>query len=98
LKGVERADQGRRPLNLLVTDFFAGGGLRGYARVDEAQFAAGGKSSEFGTLVGEGALAITIEQKGGAQALSRLRCRFRPRACRIGLRPISRKANSSPPC
>jgi molecular chaperone Hsp33 len=59
--------KGGGPLNLLVTDFFAGGGLRGYARVDEAQFAAKGKSSEFGTLVGEGALAITIEPKGGAQ-------------------------------
>jgi molecular chaperone Hsp33 len=59
--------KGGGALNMLVTDFFAGGGLRGYARVDEAQFAASGKSHAFGTLVGEGALAITIEPKGGAQ-------------------------------
>src|SRR5882672_4054511 len=59
--------KGGGPLNLLVTDFFAGGGLRGYARVNDAQFAASGRSNAFGTLVGEGALAITIEPKGGAQ-------------------------------
>jgi len=59
--------KGDGPLNLLVTDFYAGGGLRGYARVDEARFAATGKSNAFATLVGDGALAITIEQKGGAQ-------------------------------
>jgi len=59
--------KGDGPLNLLVTDFYAGGGLRGYARVDEARFARTSKSNAFGTLVGEGALAITIEQKGGTQ-------------------------------
>jgi molecular chaperone Hsp33 len=59
--------KGGGPLNLLVTDFFAGGGLRGYARVDETQFAASGRSGDFATLVGQGALAITIEPKKGAQ-------------------------------
>src|SRR3954469_23758833 len=59
--------KGDGPLNLLVTDYFAGGGLRGYARVDEQKFTASGRSNAFGTLVGGGALAITIEQKGGAQ-------------------------------
>jgi molecular chaperone Hsp33 len=58
--------KGGGPLNLLVTDFFAGGGLRGYARVDETQFAASGRSGDFATLVGQGALAITIEPKKGA--------------------------------
>src|SRR6202051_4386248 len=55
--------KGDGPLNLLVTDYFAGGGLRGYARVDERLFADAGRPSDFGTLVGEGALAITIEPK-----------------------------------
>ncbi len=60
--------KGDGPLNLLVTDYFAGGGLRGYARVDERQFAEAGKPGDFGALVGEGALAITIEPKQGAQS------------------------------
>ena len=59
--------KGGGALNLLVTDYFAGGGLRGYARVDETLFANSGRSGDFGTLVGEGALAITIEPKKGAQ-------------------------------
>ena len=59
--------KGDGPLNLLVTDYFAGGGLRGYARLDERLFAEAGRPSDFGTLVGEGALAITIEPKRGAQ-------------------------------
>jgi len=59
--------RGDGPLNMLVTDYYAGGGLRGYARVDEAKFAATGSNAAFASLVGNGALAITIEQKGGAQ-------------------------------
>jgi molecular chaperone Hsp33 len=56
------------PLSLVVTDYFAGGGLRGYARLDEARFAAGGSKSDFAALSGSGALAITIEPKPGAQS------------------------------
>src|SRR5437764_3761882 len=40
--------KGDGPLNLLVTDYFAGGGLRGYARIDERQFADAGRPSDFG--------------------------------------------------
>ena len=60
--------KGDGPLNLLVTDYFAGGGLRGYARVREKPFAEAGNPGNFGKLVGDGALAITIEPKKGAQA------------------------------
>src|SRR5258708_33130425 len=60
--------KGDGPLNLLVTDYFAGGGLRGYARVDEKRFAEAGRPTQFGALAGKGALAITIEPKKGAQA------------------------------
>src|SRR5437763_1496806 len=59
--------KGDGPLNLLVTDYFAGGGLRGYARVREQPFAEAGKPADFGRLAGAGALAITIEPKRGAQ-------------------------------
>jgi molecular chaperone Hsp33 len=59
--------KGGGPLNLLVTDYFAGGGLRGYARIDDKLFAESGRSGDFATLVGKGALAITIEPKKGAQ-------------------------------
>jgi molecular chaperone Hsp33 len=59
--------KGDGPLNLLVTDYFAGGGLRGYARVRDEPFAEAGKPADFGRLAGEGALAITIEPKKGAQ-------------------------------
>ena len=60
--------KGDGPLSLLVTDYFAGGGLRGYARVDEKNFADTGRPNHFGTMAGKGALAITIEPKKGAQA------------------------------
>ena len=60
--------KGDGPLNLLATDYFAGGGLRGYARVDEKRFAEAGRPNQFGALTGKGALAITIEPKKGAQA------------------------------
>ena len=59
--------KGDGPMNMLVTDYFAGGGLRGYARVREQNFADAGRPSDFGKLAGEGALAITIEPKKGAQ-------------------------------
>jgi molecular chaperone Hsp33 len=59
--------KGNGPMNMLVTDYFAGGGLRGYARVREQKFADAGRPSDFGKLAGEGALAITIEPKKGAQ-------------------------------
>ena len=52
------------PMDLLATDFFAGGGLRGYARLRE-----GVKPlpQVFAELAGEGSLAITIEHKPGGQ-------------------------------
>lgn len=63
--------KGNGPLDLLVTDYFAGaapgGGLRGYARLNEEHFAANGQPAQFGKLAGSGALAITIEPKKGAQ-------------------------------
>jgi molecular chaperone Hsp33 len=59
--------KGDGPLNLLATDYFAGGGLRGYARLDEKRFADQGRPEEFAKLVGGGVLAITIEPKKGAQ-------------------------------
>jgi molecular chaperone Hsp33 len=60
--------KGDGPLNLLATDYFAGGGLRGYARVDEKRFVEAGRPNQFAALAGKGALAITIEPKKGAQA------------------------------
>src|SRR5258708_9653902 len=48
--------KGDGPLNLLVTDYFAGGGLRGYARIDEGRFADSGRPGDFRTLIGGGAL------------------------------------------
>ena len=63
--------KGNGPLDLLVTDYFAGadpgGGLRGYARLNEQNFAASGQPADFAKLAGSGALAITIEPKKGAQ-------------------------------
>jgi len=59
--------KGNGPMNMLVTDYFAGGGLRGYARVREQKFDDAGRPSDFRNLAGEGALAITIEPKKGAQ-------------------------------
>jgi molecular chaperone Hsp33 len=59
--------KGDGPLNLLATDYFAGGGLRGYARLDDKRFADMGRPEDFAKLVGAGVLAITIEPKKGAQ-------------------------------
>jgi molecular chaperone Hsp33 len=55
-------------LNLVVSDFFAGGGLRGYARLDQERFASLAPDANFTTLAGEGVLAITIEPKPGVNA------------------------------
>jgi molecular chaperone Hsp33 len=56
------------PLNLVVSDFFAGGGLRGYARLDSARLDASAHDAGFAALAGEGVLAITIEPKTGVNA------------------------------
>ncbi len=56
------------PLNLLVSDFFAGGGLRGFARLDGERFSASTHDASFAALAGEGVLAITIEPKSGVNA------------------------------
>jgi molecular chaperone Hsp33 len=53
------------PLNLLTADFVEGGGIRGYARLDEERFAALNGDRRFGSLTGAGVLAITIEPKPG---------------------------------
>jgi molecular chaperone Hsp33 len=59
--------KGDGPLSLAVADFFAGGGVRGYARLDEERYAAlEPPKRNFAGLVGEGVLAITIEPKLGA--------------------------------
>ncbi len=60
--------KGDGPLSLLVTDYFAGGGLRGYARFDESRIDDFPSGALFSELTGEGVLAITIEPKPGAKA------------------------------
>src|SRR5665213_1820446 len=59
--------RGDGPLNLMATDYFAGGGLRGYARIDEARFAGLEQPNAFASLVGKGAFALTLEPRKGAQ-------------------------------
>lgn len=59
--------KGDGPLSMLVSDYFAGGGLRGYARCDAARSEDLPADIDFAALVGSGALAITIEPKPGAQ-------------------------------
>lgn len=59
------------PLDLITADYYGAGqdrarGVRGYARLDAERFARLGDKL-FGSLAGEGALAITIEPKRGAQ-------------------------------
>lgn len=56
------------PLNLVTADYIAGGGLRGYARLDEKRFAALNGDRAFATLAGNGVLAITIEPKTEPEA------------------------------
>ena len=58
--------KGDGPLSLAVADYFAGGGLRAYGRVDEEGYAGLQQPPPFGALAGGGALAITIEPKPGA--------------------------------
>jgi molecular chaperone Hsp33 len=58
--------KGDGPLSLVVADYFAGGGLRGYARLNVEGFAALPANAEFEAISGGGALAITIEPKEGA--------------------------------
>jgi molecular chaperone Hsp33 len=53
-------------LGLIVADYFSGGGVRGYARLDEKAFAALPANPGFAALAGEGHLAITIEQRADA--------------------------------
>ncbi len=60
--------KGDGPLTMAVADYFAGGGLRGYGRLDEERFNALEKKNDFSALVGNGALAITIEPTPGAPA------------------------------
>ncbi len=59
------------PLDLVTADYYGAEeeksrGVRGYARVDADRFAAL-EDTKFSSLVGEGALAITIEPKRGGQ-------------------------------
>jgi molecular chaperone Hsp33 len=60
--------KGDGPLSLLVCDYFAGGGLRGYAKFDDEQSRDYPSNATFLELAGEGVLAITIESKPGAKA------------------------------
>lgn len=60
------------PLDLITADYYGAGenkarGVRGYARLDSDRFAALAHNKLFSSLAGEGALAITIEPKRGAQ-------------------------------
>jgi molecular chaperone Hsp33 len=56
------------PLNLMTADYIAGGGLRGYARLDQKSFAALNGENSFARLAGNGVLAITIEPKSEPEA------------------------------
>ncbi|MGH8262036.1 MAG: Hsp33 family molecular chaperone HslO [Steroidobacteraceae bacterium] len=56
------------PLNLVIADYVAGGGLRGYARLDEKRFTTLNGDTGFARLVGNGVLAITIEPKTEPEA------------------------------
>jgi molecular chaperone Hsp33 len=57
--------KGDGPLGLAVADFYAGGGVRGYARFD-AQALKQKEARDFASLVGKGILAITLEPRPGA--------------------------------
>lgn len=63
------------PLDLMTVDYYgadeerASGGLRGFARLNGEAFAAlGDEARNFGKLMGEGSLAITIEPRLGDQS------------------------------
>ncbi|MBN9567958.1 MAG: Hsp33 family molecular chaperone HslO [Alphaproteobacteria bacterium] len=60
------------PLDLVTVDYFGAegadpAGLRGFARLDGARFAALNGAGDFAQLAGRGALAITIEPRLGGQ-------------------------------
>ncbi|HEX3429303.1 MAG TPA: Hsp33 family molecular chaperone HslO [Rhizomicrobium sp.] len=61
------------PLDLVAADYYGAepdrpAGIRSYARLDESRFAAlGAGNPSFGTITGEGVVAITIEPKAGGQ-------------------------------
>jgi molecular chaperone Hsp33 len=59
--------KGDGPLSMLVSDYFAGGGVRGFARFDEAKAQGLSPHPAFTELAGKGALAITLEAHPGAQ-------------------------------
>lgn len=52
------------PLSLLVTDFTAPDGMRGYARFDEEAVAALPDGATLSDLVGTGSMALTIDPRG----------------------------------
>jgi len=67
--------KGSGPLDLLTVDYYGAqderpqAGLRGYARVSDSKLAALGEGARaFGSLAGEGVLAITIEPRVGDQS------------------------------
>ncbi|MEY4879475.1 MAG: hypothetical protein RJB62_944 [Pseudomonadota bacterium] len=60
--------KGDGPLSMLVSDYFAGGGVRRYARFDERKAGNMPAKPGFGDMAGKGALAITIEMTPGGQA------------------------------
>ena len=98
---AQRATQGRRAArssgHRLLCRCRPGGGLRGYARLDEQGFAASGQPAQFAKLAGSGALAITIEPKKGAQTYQGL-VPLSPTGCPHRPRPISSRASSCRRC
>jgi molecular chaperone Hsp33 len=57
--------KGEGPLDLLATDYFAGGGLRGYARLDAERFEREGRPEGFGNLTGEGVRGSGLSDRRG---------------------------------
>jgi len=60
------------PLDLIVADYYGAGngkpkGVRGFARLNEGEYAGFGGEPTFAALTGAGSLAITIEPKRGGQ-------------------------------
>lgn len=53
--------RGAGPVSILVADFFSPGSVRGYAKFDETRLPAG-LSAPVGALLGQGHLAITLDQ------------------------------------
>ncbi len=86
--------KGDGPMNLLVTDYFAGGGLRGYARVREQNFADAGRPSRFRASWRARARSPSPSSPKRARSPIRVWCRFRPTASPPVPKTISRRANS----